>query len=82
MRWMRSRTATSACAGLVFGIVAVETRPADLRELAGVIGPEAFKRHHFPDLSVDAVAPGSAGFRRNSFTRLKALRKKSRSRAC
>ena len=68
--------------GFVFGIVAVEARPTDLRDLAGVIGLEALKRHHSPDFGVDAVAPGSAGFRRNSFTRLKALRKKSRSSAC
>src|SRR5664280_1132167 len=63
-------------------VVAVEAGPADVRDVAGVAGLEALKLHHASDLSVDAVAPSAVFFRRDSFTRLKALRKKSISRAC
>src|SRR5260370_5721525 len=67
---------------LVFFPVAVETSPAHLRDLAGVAGLKALKLHHASDLGVDAVAPSSVLFRRDSFKRLKALRKKSRSSVC
>ena len=69
-------------ARLVFLVVAVEAGPAHARDVAGVAGLEALKLHHASDLSVDAVAPAAVFFRRDSFTRLKALRKKSISRAC
>ena len=69
-------------ARLVFRVVPVEAGAADARDVAGAIRLEALKLHHASDLSVDAVAPVSVFFRRDSFTRLKALRKKSISRAC
>ena len=43
---------------------------------------EALKLHHFSDLSVDAGPPASVFRCRSSFTRLKALAKKSISSAC
>src|ERR1017187_184289 len=69
-------------ARLVLFVLAVESSPAHARDLAGVARLEALKLHHVSDLCVDAVAPVPVLFRRNSLTRLKALRKKSRSRAC
>src|ERR1017187_3605369 len=69
-------------ARFVLFVVAVETSPAHAHDLAGVARLEALKLHHVSDLCVDAVAPVPVFFRRDSLTRLKALRKKSRSRAC
>src|ERR1700687_304915 len=63
-------------------VVPIEAGPADLRYLAGMTRTKALKLHHASDLSVDAVAPAAVFFRRDSFTRLKALRKKSTSKAC
>src|ERR1035438_1011786 len=63
-------------------VMTVESGPAHARDLAGVARLEALKLHHASDLSVDAVAPVSVFFRRDSSTRLKALRKKSRSSDC
>src|ERR1039458_2876416 len=63
-------------------VMTVESGPAHARNLAGVARLEALKLHHASDLSVDAVAPVSVFFRRDSSTRLKALRKKSRSSDC
>src|ERR1017187_5524939 len=68
-------------ARFVLFVVAVETSPAHAHDLAGVARLEALKLHHVSDLCVDAVAPVPVFFRRDSLTRLKALRKKSRSRA-
>ena len=69
-------------ARFVLLVVAVEAGPADAGDVAGMAGLEALKLHHASDLSVDAVAPEAVLFRRDSFTRLKALRKKSRSSDC
>src|SRR5580704_14686590 len=69
-------------ARFVLFVVAIESSPAHARDLAGVAGLEALKLHHGSDFRVDAVAPGPVLFRRDSFTRLKARRKKSRSSDC
>src|ERR1035441_10016855 len=66
-------------ARLMLFVMTVESGPAHARDLAGVARLEALKLHHVSYLSVDAVAPVSVFFRRDSSTRLKALRKKSRS---
>src|SRR5258708_28043125 len=66
-------------ARLVFLKVAVKTSPAHVRDLTSVAGLKALKLHHASDLTVDAVAPV---FRRDSFTRLKALCITSSSNAC
>ena len=69
-------------ARLVLFILAIEAGPAHDSDLAGMAGIEAFPLHHASDFSVDAVSPVPVFFWRDSFTRLKALVKKSTSSAC
>src|SRR5260370_34193728 len=62
-------------------VVSVESRPAHAGDFAGMVCLEALKLHPAPDLSVDAVPPDTVFFRRDSFTGLEALRRKSRASA-